>query len=141
MKSIKTLIKLSKQQLDEKRRELVECEKNKEKLLEYSRLMKEELMVEAEFAAKSPELAITFDNYRKTILEKQGNIVLAVRDLDRQIAVIAEEIREVFGEIKRYEVFLQQKLLEEEKELKNKESKFLDAIATDNYLREMTEKD
>jgi flagellar FliJ protein len=136
MKSIKTLIKLSKQQLDEKRRELAELEKQKEQLLEYSRLMADELRIEQEFAASTPEMSMTFDSYQKKIAEKQANITYAVGEIDKQTAVIADEISLLFSDMKKYEIVLQQKTLEEENERKAKETKMLDEIALGNYLKE-----
>jgi phage tail tube protein FII len=136
MKSIKTLIKLSKQQLDEQRRTLVEKQKQKEQLLEYSKMMADELKVEEEFAAKNPELSITFDSYRKSIMEKQFNIRMGVDDLDKQMIYITNKITELFGEVKRYEIVLEQQTLRELKERQDKENKILDEIGLNNYNKQ-----
>jgi flagellar FliJ protein len=139
MKSIKTLIKLSKQKLDEKRRELAELEKQREQLIEYSNLMTEELRVEQEFAAREPEMSITFDSYRKRIMEKQANITFALREISRQSLVISDAIAELYGEMKKYEIVLEQKILEEANERKIRDGKVLDEIARGNYIKNMDE--
>lgn len=137
MKSIKTLIKISKQKLDEKRRELFELETQKEQMLEYSKLMAEELVVEREFAAREPWASITFDSYKKKIFEKQTNIAMVIKDLERQAVIITDEIRELFGEVKKYEIILEQKILAEENERKSREDKVLDEVGLVGYLKKV----
>jgi flagellar FliJ protein len=135
MKSIQTLIKLNKQKLDEKRRELAELSTQKDQLLEYSRLMHEELRIEMEFAAREPEMSMTFSGYKKMILGRQENITVAVRDLDKRSAILTDEISDIYSEVKKYEIVLQQKIAAEEKERKSKEEKNLNEIALNNFLK------
>jgi flagellar FliJ protein len=136
MKSIETLIKVSKQDLDEKRRELVELEGQKQKLEGWASSMASDLKREQEFAAANPEMSMTFDAYRKKINDHQRNIRIAMIDLNAQIGIMADKIAILFGEVKKYEILHQQKLLVIVKEQKAKESKALDEIAINNYLKE-----
>jgi flagellar FliJ protein len=136
MKSIETLIKINKQALDEKRQELVELESQKEQLIQWQDKMKQEMDKESEFVSKNPEMSFTFGFYRELIKGRQANLKIALEDINTQIDSITEEITEIFGEMKKYEIVEQQKLRKILKEQKYKETKALDEIALNNYLKE-----
>ena len=123
MKSIETLIKINKQALDEKRQELVELEGQKDQLIEWQKKMDKELHKETEFAVKNPEVSMTFEQYRDMIQGRQSNLKSVLNDINGQIENVAEQITQLFGEVKKYEIVEQQKLAKILKEQKQKESK------------------
>lgn len=138
MKSLKTLIKINKLSLDEKRQELVELEEQKTQLLQWQETMREELEKEFQFAVNNPEMSGTFDSYRKKIVQRQLNMDIVLKDLNLQIEQKLLQIADLFGEVKKYEIIQQQNAEKAAKEQKTKETKFLDEIAINNYLKEQS---
>lgn len=135
MRSIETLIKIKKKELDEKRLEISSLETQKQEILSYSEQMAADLSAEEEFAARDPYAAMTFDSYRNKIKERQQNIKMTVKDIDRQANVINNEMSDIFTEMKKYEIILRKKIEEEKAEEKSKEEKALNEIALNNYLQ------
>lgn len=136
MKSIQTLIRLNKKELDDMRLQLAGLRNQKDEMLNYSRIMSEELAAEQEFAAASPEMSITFDSYRKKINERQKNIKYAVKEIDKQIEYMTDLIAQKFTEIKKYEIILEQKILAKKKKELELENKTLDEVAMTQFLKE-----
>lgn len=139
MKSIETLIKVSKQELDTKRKELKEIEEQKQQLLKWQKEMDDELKREEKFAAENPHVSMTFDSYRQMVNKRQQNMQIALHDIANQIEAVTTQISQLFGEVKKYEIVQQQKLTQLLKEQKKKEAKALDEIALNNYLKEQSE--
>jgi flagellar FliJ protein len=139
MKSIRTIIKLHKQELDAMRQQLAAMQRQKEELLKYSEEMEAELKLEEEFAANNPMMSGTFDQYRKKIKLRQANLAYAIADIDRQIEYITNEIAEKFTEIKKYEIILQQKIAERLQKEMVLESKMLDEVAMNSHLQKADE--
>ncbi|MDB2414643.1 flagellar FliJ family protein [Rickettsiales bacterium] len=130
MKSLETLIKLHDKELNDLRIELKRCEDNKNELTNYSQKMKEELEAELELVSKDPSLGQTFSSYRKVIDERQNNIEEALIDLDRKISSLNEDIGLLYIEIKKYDLLLQRKKLQEKKKLEKEEEKFIDEMVS-----------
>jgi len=139
MKSIETLIKVSKQELDVKRKELKEIEEQKQKLLKWQKDMNDELRREEQFAAQNPHMSMTFDSYRQKVNQMQLNMHVALQETDNQIESISLQISALFSEVKKYEIVHQQKLTQLLKEQRKKETKALDEIALNNYLKEQSD--
>jgi hypothetical protein len=139
MKSLKILIKINKLALDEKRQELVQLEEQKTQLLQWQKTMKDELEKEFQFVASNPEMSGTFDSYRKKITQRQLNMDIALKDINLQIELKLQQIAYLFGEVKKYEIIQQQHLAKAIKEQKYKETKSLDEIALNNYLKRQAE--
>lgn len=136
MKSIKTLIKINKLALDEKRQELVAIEEQKTQLLQWQKNMKDDLDKEFQFVTSNPEMSMTFDSYRKKITQRQLNMEMVLKDLNLQIERKLQQIADLFSEVKKYEIIQQQNIAKILKEQKHKETKALDEIALNNYLKE-----
>ena len=139
MKSINTLIKIHTRDLDDLRKSVVKCEEEKEQLIGYNNKMEDELLIEHALAAKNHELGIIFTNYRRLIRDRQAVITKSLQDLDRRIETLKENIALKFGEVKRYEILLANKLHAETKKQQALETKQLDEISINNYLKENAE--
>lgn len=135
MKTIQTLIKIHSQSLDEKRVELKQAQEQKDEMLEYSKKMADELASEMAAVSQNPEIAMTFGSYRDMIGERQENISNAVSEIDKQIDYISHKIAEIYGEVKKYETLLKQRQLQEYNKQKAKETKAMDEIAVNNFMR------
>ncbi len=136
MKSIETIIKINKRELDELRKQLVQREEEKEQLIHYHNKMEDELEQEHILSAKDPEMGIMFANYRKMIKGRQAVIVKSLKDLDQHITFIKSDIIVKFGEVKKYEILLASQLAAAKKVELLAEAKQLDEISMNNYLQE-----
>lgn len=134
MKSIKTIIKLHTRELDEMRQAVVQCERDKEQLIDYSNKMEDELAREHIIATNDPAMGAMFTKYRNVIRERQDVIAQSLKDLDKRIAILKENIAIKFGEVKKYEILLASKIKEQIKQEHARETRELDAIAVGNYL-------
>lgn len=136
MKSLETLIKVHQQELDEKRQEITSLEEEKVQLKRWAAEMEKELQTEREFVAQNPHLAITYDRYRKTITQRQKNMRETLVDIDARLFMLREQLAQLFGEVKKYELILDRKRLEATKERQARETKTLDEIAMNQFLRQ-----
>lgn len=134
MKTLQTLIKIHKRDLDDKRRELVALEEQKAELLEFSKQMKEELAAESELASADPSMSLTFNNYRNMIKNRQATIAGILSELKVKMDSLSYAISEIYGEVKKYEIILQQKIDKKTQEEKSQENKVLDEVAINGYL-------
>lgn len=135
MKSLHTLIRYKKQQLDELRRRLVVLESQKQQLLKRSADMSEELQQELELASGQPEMSAFFGDFAERIKRRQQEIAREVRKLDRQMDGLSEEIRLAFGEVKKYEIVRDRRKAEQQEEQNRKEGAALDEVALEQERR------
>ena len=135
MKSLKTLIKLNKQQLDALRRSLVALEGQKANLDASIERLKAEVQAETRLAQSNVELARYFGAFTKAAQQKEADIRTEMAKLDKQMDTLREEIRGKFSELKTFEIALErQKEREKEKQAKQ-EAEQLDEIAMQQFVR------
>lgn len=128
MKTYKTLIKISKDFLDQRKRELSVFLTKRDELLENKRKLKEQLESEREFAEKNFEALHAFTNFSINVGVKQENLDKFVAKMDEEVEKISEQIAEAFAELKKYEIMLDRKEMEMLAEMVKKESAELDEI-------------
>jgi hypothetical protein len=136
MKSLKTLIKLNRRNLDVKRRALVNIEEQIT-MLEYTKEnLQKELVTQQEFVAENSEFLFSYNSYYLQNRENQGYIAHEITKLQNMAAKISQEIYELFTEVKKYEIILSNK----EKQIviaqNKKEEEALDEVAINIFLRD-----
>jgi flagellar export protein FliJ len=104
MKGLGTLIRLHSQQLDDKRRVLADLQALGERLRQSLVDLGEEMRREQGVAAMSVETGMTYAGYAKALIERRETIEQSIRECDQQIAAATEEVREAFGELKKFEI-------------------------------------
>lgn len=135
MKSLDTLIKLYRRNLDETRRELVKEETFREEAKEILSNQRSEMSRESQFASSSLEASFLYGNYINRALKREEKIIEVIENQDMKIDVISEKMFEQFGELKRYEIISDIKKREREKEEARLEQIELDEIATNSFLQ------
>lgn len=136
MKSINTLIKMNTRELDELRKEVVKLEEEKQRLIDNNNNMEEQLQREHILASNDTEMGIAFANYRRFIRSKQAEILKSLKNLEKKIDSLKEDVATKFSEVKKYEILLNSKMLEEQKKISDMENKEMDSIAINNHLKE-----
>lgn len=135
MKSILTLIKYHKQQLDALRRELAGLETQKSRLLLAIDGLRQELARELEIAGKNSEMSQFFGGFSQRIQEREELIRAEIAKLDAQMTELRERIREKFGELKTFEIARDQFIEREKKKLATREALALDEVAIQQFVR------
>lgn len=134
MKSINTLIKLNSRELDELRKAIASLEDEKDRLINDNNRMEEQLQREHALASSDPEMGIAFANYRRFVRAKQTEISKSIRNIDKKIEILKDDIADKFSEVKKYEVLLATRLNIEKKNQQDIETKELNEIALNHYL-------
>ncbi len=113
MKPYTTLIKLTKEDLDRKRRELNIVLDKKDELLAKKQQLQESLLQEQEFVNKSsgqnPTGAYGYTSFAAKIGMQQENIDRTVAMLDEEIEKMSKTVAESFAELKKYEIIMEKK--------------------------------
>lgn len=139
MKSLTTLIKLHKRTLDELRRKLGNIELQKTELQQTSAKLHEELLSEMELAKKQTEMSAFFGDFAQRIKNRQAQLAQEITALDKQMEKLREEISIAFGELKKYEIALENAKQSQRAEQNRKETIILDEIAAQQHRRKQRE--
>lgn len=129
MKSLATLIRFKKQQLDELRRKLLGLEAQKQQFLKRGETLAEELRRELQLAGASPEMGAFFGDFADRIKKRQLDIAKEVKKLDRDMDILRDQVRVAFGEIKKFEIVQERRKAEADREENRKETNVLDEVA------------
>ncbi len=136
MKSINTLIKLKKQEIDNRRIVISTLEREKDQLnLEIENLQKE-LLEQQQIVAENPDFLYSYSNYVDANTARKNKIIVRIDNILLEIEKIYAEVYELFGELKRFEIILdhkkKQKLYEENK----REAASLDELIINKFSKE-----
>lgn len=135
MKGIHTLITLHQRELDGLRRQHVQLEEQKEKLIQLAAKLHNELMKERELAVKDPTMAAYMGDFEKRIKNRQMEIAKEVIQLDQRIAQLLAAITESFGELKKYEITRDNALEREKAKVDQQEQEMLDEVGIQQFSR------
>lgn len=135
MSSLKTIIRLHKWQLDEKRRALAELQNLADRLKAELERLKEEVANEQETARNNPDFAFNYANYAQAAMERGRRLTQSLGQVDVQIAVATDQMAEAFQELKRYELAEEERLKREKEKQKRKDANMLDETALVGFRR------
>ena len=133
MKGVMTLIKLHKRALDEKRRVLTNHEDQKIRLMQSLHMVQEVFNKEKQVIDETPEMAYSFIPFAEANKGKQQQLQQLIEEKQAQITTLQEEIQENFGELKKYEIVLEQSIKKRKLKEKRLETMDLDDIAQENF--------
>ena len=129
MKSLKTLIKLRKDEVDKRRKELSDIEARQQSLIAEFERHGKSIEIESAAAVNFPETSITFAGFLKKTLKRRDDLQKAIKLMQQVIDKKRDELQEAFGELKKLEIVLENKITEAYRaELKREQGK-LDEIA------------
>ena len=134
-KSLKTLTRIKKFDIDEQRKLLAEQQEAEEQTIEELRLLNEKFEAEKIFAMENPSLCGDFGLYTKRYLKIRAALEIKLNNIRQRIEEIRDIIADMFKEQKTYEIIDENRTKQEEKELTEKEQKLLDEIGTNTYIK------
>jgi flagellar FliJ protein len=104
MKSLDTLIRLQKWQLDEKRRQLGDLRRMHADLGASIARLDEDIANEAALARRDASLGATFGAFAQAAAERKQKLVGSLREVESQMALVEGEIADSFAELKKLEL-------------------------------------
>lgn len=136
MKGLKTLIRIQKQQLDEKRKALAAAETQKIKLERALETAQKELAREQQLVEQQPDMAFSFTGFAEANQKKQQNLAAAIQQKDVEIHTLEEGIHVLFSDLKKYDIALDQAEKKQAEEEKRRETIQFNDIAQENFRRQ-----
>ncbi len=139
--SLKTIIRLQKLQLDEKRRVLAELQNLGDRLRAEIERLKEEIAQEQATARENFAVSFTYANFAQAALERGRKLGESLAQVEVQISVATDQMAESYQELKRYELAEEERLKREKQKLKRKEAEMLDETALIGFRRRQAEEE
>ncbi|HLO77027.1 MAG TPA: flagellar export protein FliJ [Magnetospirillum sp.] len=135
-KGLKTLIRLSKFNVDEKRRMLTALQAREDEVIEEIRRGEEQLLHEQQLAAEDATgVGFAYGAFHRAWMQRRDLMHQALAAVRQQIEVARDELAEAFREQKTYEVTQANREKREREEADRKEQIFLDEVGLTMHRR------
>lgn len=135
-KKLKTLIRLGKWTVDERRRELGRVLAREDELKAGLAQLEQELLDEQKTAADDPELAgFGYGGYAQRYMQKKAQFLALLAAIAKEILAAQERLAEAYRELKTLEEVDKNRRKREEAEANRKEQAALDEIAQTRFQR------
>lgn len=139
MNSLKSIIRLHKWQLDEKRRALAELQNLADRLKNEAERLEQELRSEQETARHDIEASFGYAGFARAAIDRRRRIEESIAQVQQQIAVATDEMAEAYQDLKRYELAEEERLKREKEKIRRKEAEMLDETALVGFRRRQQE--
>ncbi len=139
--SLKTIIRLQKLQLDEKRRVLAELHTLADRLRNEIEKVKQEIAHEQETVRDDFSVSFTYSNFAQAAMERGRRLGQSLAQVEAQIEIATDEMAEAFQELKRYELAEEERQKRERDKQKRKDAAMLDETALVGFRRRQTEEE
>lgn len=135
MRGLAGLIRLHRWRLDEKRRGLAELESFADSLEKQAMELEESLKDEQEVASSSVESGCTYGEFARDVIARREKLALSISQVDDQIGEANEELREIFQEVKRYEILHANRLRAAQEREEKISQRILDELGFEIFRR------
>lgn len=135
MKDLKSLIRLKKWALDERRRDLADLEGLKDDLIARATDIDEELERERAFVADCDQPSPGFSDFLRNSLKKRAQLSRSIEQSEVQITQVREIVATEFEALKQAEVALDRALARDARKRSKAEQAELDEIASTTHQR------
>ncbi|MEA1650505.1 flagellar FliJ family protein [Nitrospirillum sp. BR 11164] len=139
MKSLKALIRLHKNQVDDKRRHLTQLRDQEDRLTLERQQFEAQVEMERQLSGTSVDMAMAFASYLPQIKLRRNALEVARHQIAVAIRKAEEDLAQAFQELKRYELAEEERIRKEKAELARKEAMMLDEVAAQRHLRQRDE--
>ncbi len=106
MNSLKTLIRLHKQTLDEKRRVLATLEGRRDGIIGEGEELERQVVEEQAFAKRTPEVQFAYGAFAHRVILTRESLAQRLREVEAEIEISGAEVAEAYAELKKYEIAL-----------------------------------
>ncbi|MEJ0010319.1 MAG: flagellar FliJ family protein [Alphaproteobacteria bacterium] len=135
MKSLTTLIRIKQREMDALRRQQDQLQKQREELHKIIDLLNQQLVHELKTASAMPEMAHFFGDFAAAIKKRQQAMHLHLRKVEAELDKLAAQLREIFSEMKKYELALGNWEKRRADAAKKRDAQEMDEIAIRGYVR------
>ncbi|WP_404425270.1 flagellar FliJ family protein [Thalassospira australica] len=137
VKDFKTLIRMRKWALDDKRRELGEMQGVLSNLLAEKDALEKAIITEQKVAAENPELAgFAYGRFASAVIVEREALVKRISDQEAKIDVFRDEVADAFKALKTAEIAERNRAEAERAEEERKEQAELDEIGARSATRD-----
>jgi flagellar export protein FliJ len=135
MKSITTLLRVKQREMDALKRQQGILENQREEIHTIINGLANQLASEMKTAQAMPEMAHFFGDYAATIKQRQEMMHGHLRRLEAELIKLSEQIRERFGEMKKYELVLANWEKRRAEVAKSRDQQAMDELGIRGYIR------
>jgi flagellar protein FliJ len=140
MQGLNTMIRLSKFQLDEKKRKLSELRDLMQQVQHSLEMIEAEHRQEQDSVARADDaqqldMARAYADYRAAASERKANLLRSIAEIEEEIQRISDDISEAFQELKRYEITQETRALSTRKTAARREQAALDEFGLQAFRR------
>ena len=133
-KSLDTLIRLHEWQVDEARRKLGDLLRLIGDFEDQAAALEIELKEEQRIAAGAPEQAeFLYGAYAHGVIERREGLAAAIAKTEEEAAVVQDEVREAYRELKKYEITRDNRQRREAEEMARLDQAELDEVALQTF--------
>lgn len=139
-KGLKTLIRLHKWTVDEKRRALVALQAREEQVITEIRQAEEQLVAEKKIAAEDVTGAgFLYGQFANAWLDRRSQLNRTLDVVRAEVARAADELADAYGQLKTFEITQRERERRAKAEADKKEQEKLDEIGLTLYRRRETD--
>lgn len=132
MKTLKTLIRLHKKQIDDLVKEIGLLEEQRRRFVQSLEDLKKQVVIEIKHYAGS-EYVFMLDNYLKSAEKNRKRLIIEIAQAEKNIESLRDILREQFGELKKFEIAMQKRQYQEKIKLLKEESKLMDEFGITKF--------
>ena len=136
MRSLETLIRVQRRQLDQLRRDVAALETLAEDLRGQAAALEEELKTQ-QATAKSgaPEVAFSYPNFARWAIERRARLAASIADVDGRLEAARAQVAEAFQDLKRFDIVLANRQERARQDAARREQVILDEIGLEGHRR------
>jgi flagellar protein FliJ len=135
-KSLKTLIRLSKWNVDEKRRVLVALQGREDEIMAAIQEAEARLIHEQQVASQDAMgVGFAYGNFANAWLARREQLMNMLEEVRKEIARARDDLSEAFNELKTYEITQRERERRAQEEMDKKEQAFLDEVGLTIHRR------
>lgn len=129
---LETLIRLRRQEINEKRRELVELQENLDRLQKQATQLRIALVAE-QLPGADPEAGYIYNSFVQATRGKEDLLSLQMLEVNEEIERMTDELHESFQGLKRFEIVAERAAADEKREADKRDQDSIDAMALDRF--------
>ncbi len=132
-KGLPTLIRLQEKALEETRKKMVVLQQRRSALEDKSEELLQQLQKELQMAEELATMSGFFGNFSAHIKKQRDELAVEMMKIDRKIDEVKEEMFEIFSDLKKYEIALDNQKKMQKKKEDRRETFAFDEIASRTF--------
>ncbi|HYD98416.1 MAG TPA: flagellar FliJ family protein [Alphaproteobacteria bacterium] len=139
MADLGALIRLSKWQLDEKRKALTALRNLHDQMVAEQERMELELAQEQRLAAADFEASLAYPGYARAVSQRRERLEISIRQVIQQIEAAADEMANAFQELKKFELAQEERQRRNRQRIAKREGEAMDEAGLAGFIRRQGE--